>query len=340
MKAAMFYGPSQPLKIEEVKKPKPGPKEIIVKVIACGVCHTDLHYIDSGVPTFKPPPLILGHEASGIVDEVGEDVTHFKGGEKVLLPAVLSCGECEFCRTGRENICEKMIMFGNNIDGSYAEYVKAPAKDAILLPNEIPIEEGAIIADAITTPYHAVVNKGKVKPGDKVVVFGCGGVGLNVIQIASAFGANCIAVDIVDEKLEYAQNLGATEVINSNKTERVDKAIRKLTNGGADVVFEVIGNPKTMEQAFACLRAGGKLVVVGYSDKNMNLNLGRIMYREMEITGSLGCRPVDYPRVIELVRRNKIKIKELVTKKFKLEEINNAFDLLRKGEGIRSIVLP
>lgn len=336
----MFYGPSQPLKIEEVKKPKPGPKEIIVKVIACGVCHTDLHYIDSGVPTFKPPPLILGHEASGIVDEVGEDVTHFKGGEKVLLPAVLSCGECEFCRTGRENICEKMIMFGNNIDGSYAEYVKAPAKDAILLPNEIPIEEGAIIADAITTPYHAVVNKGKVKPGDKVVVFGCGGVGLNVIQIASAFGANCIAVDIVDEKLEYAQNLGATEVINSNKTERVDKAIRKLTNGGADVVFEVIGNPKTMEQAFACLRAGGKLVVVGYSDKNMNLNLGRIMYREMEITGSLGCRPVDYPRVIELVRRNKIKIKELVTKKFKLEEINNAFDLLRKGEGIRSIVLP
>jgi 2-desacetyl-2-hydroxyethyl bacteriochlorophyllide A dehydrogenase len=218
--------------------------------------------------------------------------------------------------------------------------VKAPAKDAILLPNEIPIEEGAIIADAITTPYHAVVNKGKVKPGDKVVVFGCGGVGLNVIQIASAFGANCIAVDIVDEKLEYAQNLGATEVINSNKTERVDKAIRKLTNGGADVVFEVIGNPKTMEQAFACLRAGGKLVVVGYSDKNMNLNLGRIMYREMEITGSLGCRPVDYPRVIELVRRNKIKIKELVTKKFKLEEINNAFDLLRKGEGIRSIVLP
>lgn len=284
--------------------------------------------------------MILGHEASGIVDEVGEGVTEFKGGERVLLPAVLSCGICVFCRTGRENICERMVMFGNNVDGSYAEYVKAPAKDTFLLPEEIPLEEGAIIADATTTPYHAVVNRGKVKPGDKVVVFGCGGVGLNTVQIAATLGAYCVAIDIVDEKLEYAKKLGAAETLNPKNVERVDKAVRKLTKGGADVAFEVIGNPQTMETAFASLRTGGKLVAVGYSDKSMNLNLGRIMYREMEVVGSLGCRPVDYPRVIELARVGKIKVKELVTRKFPLDEINDAFDLLRKGEGIRSVVLP
>ena len=340
MKAAVFYGSNQPLKIEDVEKPKAGQGEIVMKVAACGICHTDLHYIDSGVSTFKKPPLILGHEASGIVDEIGEGVTEFKGGERVLLPAVLSCGTCVFCRTGRENICERMIMFGNNVDGSYAEYVKAPAKDTFLLPEEIPLEEGAIIADATTTPYHAVVNRGKVKPGDKVVVFGCGGVGLNTVQIAAMLGAYCVAIDIVDEKLEYAKKLGAAETLNPKEVERVDKAVRKLTKGGADVAFEVIGNPTTMETAFASLRTGGRLVAVGYSDKSMNLNLGRIMYREMEVVGSLGCRPVDYPRVIELARVGKIKVKELVTRKFPLDKINDAFDLLRKGEGIRSVVLP
>jgi len=231
-------------------------------------------------------------------------------------------------------------MFGNNIDGAYAEYVKAPARDAFLLPEEIPLEEGAIIADAITTPFHAVVNRGQVRPGDRVVVFGCGGVGLNAVQVASALGADVIAVDIRDAKLEWAKKLGASTVLNPGKIEKIDKEVRKLTGGGADIAFEVIGNPLTMEQAFACLRQGGRLVVVGYSAENMKLSLGRVMYREMEVVGSLGCRPVDYPRVIELVRLGKIKLAELVTKKSPLEQINSAFDLLRKGEGIRSVVIP
>jgi len=340
MKAALFYGPNQPLKIEEVAKPSPQAGEILVRVAACGVCHTDLHYIDHGVPTFKKPPLILGHETSGVVEELGQGVTQFKPGDRVLLPAVLSCGSCRFCRTGRENICENMVMFGNNIDGAYAEYVKAPARDAFLLPEEIPLEEGAIIADAITTPFHAVVNRGQVRPGDRVVVFGCGGVGLNAVQVASALGADVIAVDIRDAKLEWAKKLGASTVLNPGKIEKIDKEVRKLTGGGADIAFEVIGNPLTMEQAFACLRQGGRLVVVGYSAENMKLSLGRVMYREMEVVGSLGCRPVDYPRVIELVKLGKIKLAELVTKKFPLAEINSAFDLLRKGEGIRSVVIP
>jgi 6-hydroxycyclohex-1-ene-1-carbonyl-CoA dehydrogenase len=340
MKAAVFYAPNQPLRIEDIPTPAPAEGEILVKVAACGLCHTDLHYIDHGVPTFKTPPLVLGHEISGTVAGLGAGATLFKEGDHVLLPAVYGCGQCSMCRTGRENICEKMVMFGNNVDGGYAEYVVAPAKDVLPLPDEIPLVEGAIIADATTTPYHAVVNRGQVKPGDRVVVFGCGGIGLNLVQIAAAVGAQVIAVDIVDNKLEHARKLGAQATVNAAQVERVDKEIRKLTGGGADIGFEAIGNPVVQQQTFASLRTGGRFVIVGYSDKPMTLDTGRVMFREMEIIGSLGCRAVDYPRVIELARQGKIKVKELVSDCFTLDDINTAFDHLRRGEGIRSVVVP
>ena len=338
MKAAVFYGPNQPLKIEEVPPPEPGPGQLLIKTAACGVCHTDLHYIDHGVPTFKKPPLILGHEPSGTVAALGANVSSFKEGDKVLLPAVLTCGQCAFCRTGRENICLSMVMFGNNIDGAYAEYVLAPAKDTFHLPNEIPLQEGSIIADAISTPFHAIKNRAEVKPGDSVVVLGCGGVGINLVQVAAAVGGFVIAVDISSEKLNWARKLGADVTINPKEDEQWTKTVRKLTGGGADIAIEAIGNPSTIETAFASLRAGGRLVVLGYTHKDISLNAGKIMYREMEIVGSLGCRPVDYPKLIELCRMGKIKVKDLVTSRFTLDQINDAFDVLRKGEGLRSII--
>lgn len=313
---------------------------MLVKVAACGLCHTDLGYIDHGVPTFKKPPLILGHEISGTVAGTGKGVNSWKEGEHVLLPAVYGCKHCRNCRNGRENICERMVMFGNNIDGGYAEYVIAPANDVFALPEEIPLVEGAIIADAITTPYHAVINRGQVKPGDKVVVFGCGGIGLNIVQMAAAVGAEVVAVDVLDEKLAWATRLGAKATLNADKFERVDKEVRALTSGGADVGFEAIGNPAVQEQTFSSIRNGGRLVMVGYSAKPMTLNSARVMYREMEVIGSLGCPPVDYPRVIELVRQGKILVSDLVTAKFPLDEINAALDGLRKGEGIRSVITP
>ena len=342
MKAALFHGSGKPLEITEVPTPEPGAGEILVKVAACGVCHTDLHYIDHGVPTFKAPPMILGHEPSGIVAKVGADVKNFKEGDKVLLPAVLTCGYCVNCRRGRENICDNMIMFGNHVDGAYAEYVIAPAKDAIPMPDDVPLEEGSIIADAISTPYHAVVIRGQVKAGDNVVVFGCGGVGINAVQVAAAVGASVIAVDIVPEKLEMARKLGAQAVVNASKEERIDKTIKKLTGGGADVSFEAIGNPKTIQDAFACIRKGGRTVVIGYTHKNVELPASKIMFFEQEIIGSLGCRPVDYPKIIEMARTGKIKLKELVTGRFPLERINDAFDLLRSNDphALRSIVVP
>jgi 6-hydroxycyclohex-1-ene-1-carbonyl-CoA dehydrogenase len=340
MKAMIFEGPNTPLKLEEWATPNPGSGEIVVRVAACGVCHTDLHYIDHGVPTFKKPPLILGHEAAGIVAAVGAGVIDRREGDRVLLPAVLTCGHCSNCRTGRENICLNMRMFGNDIDGAYAEYVVAPAKDTFILPDSIPLIEGSIIADAISTPFHAVKNRGQVRGGDHVVVFGCGGIGLNIVQIAVAFGADVIAVDLQNEKLNVAKSLGATATINPEHVERVDKEVRKLTGGGADIGFEAIGNPKTIAAAFACVRNGGRMVVVGYTDRDVALNAGRIMYREMEVVGSLGCRPVDYPRLIDMVAAGRIKVKELVSHRFALEDTNKAFDQLRAGQGLRSVVVP
>ncbi len=339
MKAAVFHGPNQPLTIEQWPVPEIGPGEILVKVAACGVCHSDLHYLDHNVPTFMKPPLILGHEATGHVAAVGAGVTNFKEGDRVLLPAVLACGTCFWCRTGRENICANQVMFGNNVHGAYAEYVKAPAKDAFQFPEDLPLEEGCIIADAVTTPYHAVKNRAQVRPGDTVVVIGCGGVGLNLVQCAAAAGGVVIAVDINDQKLEWAKQFGAQYTFNSS-TSDVPKAIRKLTGGGADIAIDAVGLPQVIEAGFNSLRNGGRLLCLGYSEKPVTLNASRIMYREMEILGSLGCRPVDYPRCIELARIGKLQVKPLVTAKLPLEQINDAFNLLRKGEGIRSVVIP
>ncbi|WP_206809000.1 zinc-binding dehydrogenase [Paradesulfitobacterium ferrireducens] len=340
MKAAVFYGPNQPLKVEDVPIPQIGPGEILVKVAACGLCHTDLHYIDHGVPTFKKPPLILGHEISGTVAEVAPDVTTFKVGDRVLLPAVMSCGVCDNCREGRGNICSSMVMPGNDVDGGYAEYIKAPANNTFHLPEEIPLIEGSIIADAITTPYHAVKNRGKVRPGDTVVVYGCGGVGLNLVQVANAAGASVIAVDLAENKLAKAKELGAVATFNAGETQDVAKAIRKYTGGGADIAFECIGNPKTMEVAFNAVRNGGRFVIVGYTEHTMTLNASRVMYREMEVVGSLGCPLVDYPKVIEMVRTGKIQVLPMVSKRFSLDEINEGLDYLRSGQGFRSVIIP
>jgi propanol-preferring alcohol dehydrogenase len=261
-------------------------------------------------------------------------------GERVLLPAVLPCGACEACRRGRENICDHLRMFGNNIPGAYAEYVVAPAKDCIPMPDEVPLEEGCIIADAISTPYHAVRNRGRVRAGDTVAVFGCGGLGMNVVQCAAAFGATVIAVDLNDAKLATARTLGASDTFNPGSVARVDKEIKKLTGGGVDIAFECIGKPPTLRTAFDSVRRGGRMVVVGYCAEEVPLAVAKIMYYEVEVVGSLGCPPVEYPRLIELVRRGRIQLLPMVTSKMPLEDINHAFDLLRRGEGLRSIVVP
>ncbi|MCK6482516.1 MAG: alcohol dehydrogenase catalytic domain-containing protein [Phycisphaerae bacterium] len=340
MKAAVFHGPGVGLKIEDVPVPGIGAGDILVKVAACGVCHTDLHYIEHGVATFKKPPIVLGHEASGVVAECGSDVVAFKAGQRVLIPAVLTCGRCAFCRHGRENICTDMRMLGNHFDGAYAEYVAVPAKDVLHLPDSIPIEEAAIIADAVSTPFHAVKNRARVQPGDSVVVFGCGGVGINAVQLATAAGGRVIAVDVSERKLEWARQFGAAATINAAKVERVSKEVRKLTGGGADIAMEVIGNPRTIEEAFECVRTGGRLVVVGYTHEAISIVAGKIMFKEIEVLGSLGCRPCDYVPLLRLVEQGRIDLKRQVTHRFRLDEIGKAFEVMKEGQSLRSIVAP
>ncbi len=328
------------MKIEDIPVPAITANQVLVKVAACGVCHTDLHYIEHGVPTFKKPPMVLGHEASGIVEEAGANVSNVKKGGRVLIPAVLTCGKCDLCRQGRENICSSMTMLGNHIDGAYAEYVAVDAKDVLDLPESVPLEEASIIADAVSTPYHAVKNRARVQPGDTVVIFGCGGVGINAVQLAAAVGAYVIAVDVNDRKLQWATEFGAARTINASQVERVSKEVKKLTGGGADIAIEVIGNPKTIVEAFESVRVGGRLCVVGYTHETISVVAGKIMFKELEIVGSLGCRPVDYKPLIRMVEQGKIDIKRLVTHRFSLDEIGKAFEAMKEGVSLRSIVIP
>lgn len=340
MRAAVFHAAHQPLELEEVATPVAGPGEVLIAVAGCGVCHTDLHYIDHGTPTFKPPPVILGHEVAGTVAGVGDGVSALAEGDRVLVPAVLSCGYCTLCRSGRENICENSRMLGNHIDGGFAEFLAVPAKDVFRLPDDVPLVEGAIIADAVTTPFHAVVRRGRVVPGDWVLVIGCGGVGLSLVQIAVAVGARVIAVDLNDRKLDAARRFGAEAVFHPGGTAKVDREIRHLTGGGVDVAFEAVGRAATQETALNCVRTGGRVVLVGYSPETLPLNAGRVMFREIAVLGSLGCRPVDYPRAIEMVRQGRVRLLELVTHRYPLERIGEAFDQLRGGDAIRVVVTP
>ncbi|HEU5261975.1 MAG TPA: zinc-binding dehydrogenase [Gemmatimonadales bacterium] len=340
MKAALFRGPHRPLELADVPLPTLAVGEVLIKVVGCGLCHTDLHYIDHGVETFKPPPLILGHEAAGTVAALGPGGNGCAVGDRVLIPAVLSCGRCAFCRQGRENLCSSLVMLGNNVDGAYAEYIAVPSKDLVPVPGDIPLDRACVIADAISTPYHAVKHRGRVRMGDTVAVVGCGGVGLNVIQCAAAAGARVVAVDVNDERLQLAGALGAAETVNPRAVERVDKAVRKLTDGGVDVAFEVIGTPGTIELAFGLLRRGGRLCVIGYSHEPVKLSAARLMYYELEIAGSLGCGAGEYPEILALVRAGKIKLDPIVSGTVPLAAINEGLDRLRRGQGVRWVVTP
>jgi len=340
MKAAVFHGPHRPLEIAEVPDPRPARGEVLVRVAGCGLCHTDLHYIDHGVKTFKLPPLILGHEAAGVVAELGPGVTGRAVGDRVLIPSVLGCGQCDYCRQGRENLCSQMVMLGNNIDGGYAELVVVPAKDLLPVPKELPLERACVIADALSTPFHAVRRRAKVRLGESVVVVGCGGVGLNVVQCAAAAGGRVIALDLNDARLELAKRLGASVVINTTGMDRVDKKIRELTDGGADVAIEAIGNPATIELAFGLLRRGGRLCVIGYSQEPVSLSAARLMYYELEIVGSLGCGAGEYREILSLVAAGTLQLEPIVSGTIPLADINEGLDRLRRGEGVRWVVTP
>jgi len=340
MKAAVYHGPNRPLDLTEVPTPKPAPGEVLIRVQGCGLCHTDLHYLEHGVKTFKPPPIVLGHEAAGIVAELGAGVESHTVGDRVLIPSVYACRHCEYCRRGRENLCEHLIMLGNHVDGAYADFVTVPAAVLVPVPASLPLEQACVIADALSTPYHAVKNRARVQVGDTVAVVGCGGLGLNVVQCATVAGARVIAIDINDEHLETARALGAIETINANTVERVDKHVRTLTEGGVDIAFEAIGQPTTITLGFNLLRKGGRLCVIGFAHDQVPLNAGKLMFYELEVVGSLGCGGGEYPELMKLVEAGRLTLDPIVSGTLPLDAINEGFDRMRQGKGVRWVVTP
>jgi propanol-preferring alcohol dehydrogenase len=340
LKAARFYRVGEPLRIEEVEKPEVSSGEVLVKIRACGICHTDLHFIDEGLLEPGKIPQIMGHEAAGDVVEVGEGVESIREGDRVLIHFYFSCGECYYCLRGRESLCisPDFRQFGFNTDGGYAEYAKAPARSILKIPDEVPYESG-ILVDAGSTAYHAVRSVGGVRLGDTVVIVGAGGVGLCTLQIAKLSGATVIAADIQDDKLKVAEYLGADYTVNSAEKDLISE-VKELTSGrGVDFVYEFVGRKETLQDSMSILSRGGKLVLIGYSEDNLTLDPRRTVREELQVAGSRASSKYETVEVVRLVSEGKFKLEPLISHRIPLEKVNDGLDLVRRGKAIRAVVM-
>ena len=324
MKAALLRQTGTPLTIEEIEKPQPGPGEILIKVKACGVCHTDLHLV-AGEWRLSKLPLVLGHEAVGVVESVGEGVKNFKAGDRAGIPWIYStCGECEFCTSDREPLCPAIVVTGFMVDGGFAEYVKVPASHAVAVPPELGFVDAAPLYCAALTAYRALKTSG-ARVGDTVVVWGVGGLGHYAVQIARAAGARVVAVDVTPAKLELARQLGAEMAIDASK-EKPSEIIRKM--GGAHIVINFVCSQETITQALGSLRRAGTLVLVGLPQGDFTLPIRASVAKGLRVlTSAVGTRQ-DLREVLALAASGKIKT---VGESLRLEDINSAFDRMRAG---------
>lgn len=342
MKAARLHGINQPLSIAQIPIPQIGPDEVLLQVKACGICGSDLHMVD-GSTKLPSYPTTLGHEFAGIIAEVGEKVEGWQPGDRVCADFLITCGSCFLCLTGRESICPNRKGLGLHLDGGFAEYVKVPARNLIKLPENVPFEVGAIITDAVATPFHAITKRSNLKIGDNVAVFGAGGLGSHAIQLLKLAGAGKImAVDINHEVLERAREFGADNIINAARVDPVME-IKNLTDGyGADISFEIIGYSKTIRQAVDCLRPGGRAVAIGLSAEDINLvNPGVFARAEYELVGSYAFERTEIQQLVDLVAKGKLDLSISITKTIKIEEINTGLHELehKVGNPIRIVVV-
>jgi S-(hydroxymethyl)glutathione dehydrogenase/alcohol dehydrogenase len=361
VKAAVLYGFYEPLKVESLTLKPPRADEVVVKIVASGICHTDLSVIQARLP--HPPPVVLGHEAAGIVEEVGTGVTRLQPGDHVVLSAIPSCGQCFYCIAGESHLCEagnQAMMEGqegvfekDGLEitrfvglGSFAERTVVRAAAAIKIPPDVPLDRACLVGCGVITGVGAVMNCARVRPGQTVAVFGCGGVGLNVIQGAVLCGAaTIIAVDLLDQKLEWAKQFGATHTVNPRTAGDAAEAVRSLTSGiGADFAFEVIGAPPVITECLAAVRRGGKVIVVGAPGfgEDLTVPAAIIPLEEKSIIGTLlGSANMhrDMPKLLELYMQKKLKLDELISRRIALEEINEAFAAMEKGEVARTVII-
>jgi len=319
MKAIQLTAVGEPLNIRDVPKPEPGDDEVTVRVAGCGVCHTDIGFWKDGVPTKKQVPLTLGHEISGIVAEAGTNYKDLLNAE-VIVPAVIPCGECALCRQGRGNICRAQLMPGNDIDGGFAEYIVTPGRGLCVVGDRSGYElhELSVIADAVTTPYQAIVRSGLQK-GDLAIVVGVGGVGTYCVQLAAAFGAHVVAIDVDDAKLAGVAEHGAALTINSATTDfkaaksQIKDVVKQWgTASHSWKIFECSGQPGGQDTAYGLLTFASTLMVVGFTLAKTEVRLSNLMAFDATVQGTWGCKPELYPEALKLVTDGKITLKPFI----------------------------
>jgi propanol-preferring alcohol dehydrogenase len=336
MRAAVLHKTGKPLVIEDVPVPSPGPREVLIRVEACGVCHSDLHLAEGDWDLLKPitkVPLILGHEVAGVVTALGEGVMTLRIGDRVGVPWLhWSCGECEFCRAGRETLCVKQKVTGCTVDGGFAEYLTAPASHSAPLPPSLSAAEAAPLLCAGLTVYKAMKASG-IADGERLAIFGIGGLGHLAVQIAHARGIQVCAVDVSDEKLELAKSLGAEWTVNA-VTEPVHKKIRSL--GGAHVAMVTSATPAAYETALRSLRRGGTLAVVGMASEPFKVSAVSLVSGETRIVASAVGTREDLRELFDLVERFPIRCR-IETRP--LEQVSQVFEEMKRGAILGRVVL-
>ena len=358
MRAAVLQEFNQPLVIEDLSAPDLGPRDVRVQIDASGVCHSDITVATGGVP--MPPPVILGHEGAGTVLEIGAEVTRVKVGDRVIASFVPSCGNCFYCLRDQANLCEHGIdlmfaprglradgtnVFGMTGLGTFSDEMTTEESMLVKVETDLPAEQLALIGCGVTTGVGAALNTAKVTPGATVAVIGCGGVGQSVIQGARIAGASRIfAIDPVELKRKTAESLGATDLIDPADGDAVEQ-VKALTAGrGADYAFEVIGLPETILQAYNTARRGGTVVIVGMSrmDAQVTFPAMALFYDEKKTLGSMyGSAQVrrDFPRFVSLIETGRLDVNAMVSRRIKLDEVNDAFRAMQAGEVIRSVIV-
>ena len=358
MKAAVLREVNKPMEIEDIEHGDPAPREVLVRTVAAGVCHSDLHFQNGSYP--YPLPAVLGHESAGVVEAVGADVTYVKPGDHVITCLSAFCGHCEHCLTGHMSLCQepelqraegqppRLASKGEDIAqflnlSSFAEYMLVHAHAIVTVREDMPLDRAALIGCGVTTGVGAVIHTAAVEPGSTVAVIGCGGVGLSAINGAAIAGAaRIIAVDMMASKLELARKFGATDVVNASEVDAVGE-VREMTGGGVHYSFEAIGLKQTAEQAFKMLNFGGTATIIGMIPPGVNVEVhGPEFLMERKLQGSnMGSNRfrVDMPRFVDFYLQGRLHLDDLISGRIRLEDINEGFAALETGEVARNVIM-
>lgn len=358
MKAAVFREVNVPMEIEEIQISKPGPREVLVRTLAAGICHSDMHFYNGTYP--GQVPMVLGHESAGIVEAVGSDVHYVKPGDHIITCLSVFCGHCEKCLTGHLSLCQEPEMSRGKDEeprisqndtplgqfaqlGSFAEMMLVHEHALVKIREDMPMDRAALIGCGVTTGVGAVIHTAAVEPGSTVAVIGCGGIGLSCINGAAIAGASkIIAVDMVASKLDLARKFGATDVVDASAGNAVEEVI-EMTGGGVHYSFEAIGLKVTAEQAFQMLRAGGTATIIGMIPPGDMVSLHGVDFlSEKKIQGSMmGSNRfrVDMPRFVDFYLQGRLHLDDLVSARIKLADVNEGMAALETGEIARSVIM-